>query len=93
MLLLLERNADVNIRNGEGRTAREVCQDDEAAKLLWAAEKTESKQKEELLLTAARDGSLETLSNMVVTILNANLPSGIFIIIIQYTKFYASTIL
>ncbi|KAG8298963.1 Oxysterol-binding protein- protein 1 [Homalodisca vitripennis] len=65
VLMLLERNADVNIHNGEGLMAREVCKDQEAAKLLWAAERTEVKRKEDALLAAARDGHIEILSQML----------------------------
>lgn len=65
VLTLLERNADVNIHNGEGQIARDVCKNDEAAKLLWAAERTEIKRREEALLAAAREGHIEILSQMV----------------------------
>lgn len=65
MVTLLERNADVNIHNGEGLTAREMCRDEGARKLLWAAERTELRLREEALLAAARDNHLNILSQMV----------------------------
>ncbi|KAK9504836.1 hypothetical protein O3M35_009016 [Rhynocoris fuscipes] len=66
VLLLVERNADVNIRNGEGRTAREVgAEGGDTKKLLAAAEKTDVRRKEEALLSAARNGQLDLISNML----------------------------
>lgn len=66
MLLLVERNADVNVRNGEGRTAREVSvEGGEVSKLLAAAERTDLRRKEEALLSAARNGELTAISTIV----------------------------
>ncbi|RZF34644.1 hypothetical protein LSTR_LSTR012726 [Laodelphax striatellus] len=66
VLLLLEKNADVNVRNGEGRTPRDVCRDGlDAGKLLWAAERTDMRKREERLLAAARDGQLDVLKNLL----------------------------
>ncbi|KAF6207665.1 hypothetical protein GE061_016112 [Apolygus lucorum] len=66
VILLLGRNADVNIRNGEGRTARDVgVEDGDTKRLLEAAEKTDSRRKEEALLSAARNGDLVQISNLL----------------------------
>uniref|UniRef100_A0A146KXB4 Oxysterol-binding protein n=3 Tax=Lygus hesperus TaxID=30085 RepID=A0A146KXB4_LYGHE len=66
VILLLARNADVNIRNGEGRTARDVgVEDGDTKRLLEAAEKTDSRRKEEALLSAARNGDLVKISNLL----------------------------
>lgn len=66
VLLLVERNADVNVRNGEGRTAREVgAEGGDTKKLLAAAERTDLRRKEEAFLSAARNGQLDVISNMV----------------------------
>ena len=57
----------MNIRNGEGRTAREVgvagC---DAVKLLAAAERTDFRRKEEALLSAARNGDLTAINTIVI---------------------------
>lgn len=64
--MLLGRNADVNVRNGEGRTARDVgVEDGDTKRLLEAAEKTDSRRKEEALLSAARIGDLAQISDLV----------------------------
>lgn len=64
--VLLARNANINIVNGEGSTPRDVCKDnDEARKLLWAAEKTETIQREQKLLGAARSNDLESLNSLL----------------------------
>ncbi|XP_073993554.1 oxysterol-binding protein-related protein 1 isoform X3 [Rhodnius prolixus] len=66
VLLLVERNADVNVRNGEGRTAREVgAEGGDTKKLLAAAERTDLRRKEEAFLSAARNGQLDVISNML----------------------------
>ncbi|BES91885.1 Ankyrin repeat [Nesidiocoris tenuis] len=66
VILLLGRNADVSIRNGEGRTARDVGVDDgDTKRLLEAAEKTDSRRREEALLSAARNGDLEQISSLL----------------------------
>lgn len=67
VLLLVERKAEVNIRNGEGRTAREVgVEGGDANKLLAAAERTDLRRKEEALLSAARNGDLADISTIVM---------------------------
>lgn len=69
MLLLLQHNADVCIINGEGRLPRGMTQSSEAgreiAKLLRAAEQTESLHKEVKLLASARDGDIFLLKSIV----------------------------
>ncbi|XP_014252702.1 oxysterol-binding protein-related protein 1 isoform X2 [Cimex lectularius] len=66
VLLLLERNADVNIRNGEGKTAKEVgVEEGETRKLLAAAERTDLIRKEEALLSAARNGDLQEIRELL----------------------------
>lgn len=70
MLLLVEKNADVNIRNGEGRTAKEVgVEGCDAVKLLAAAERTDLRRKEEALLSAARNGDLTAINTIVIDLL------------------------
>jgi hypothetical protein len=61
VLLLLQHSADVNVINGEGQTPRDVAKLEDVTKLLYAAEQTEARLKEERLLAAAREGDLETL--------------------------------
>lgn len=69
-MLLLQHNADVNIINGEGRLPRDVTPANEVgkeiSKLLRAAEATEMLRKESKLLTAARDGDINTLNALVI---------------------------
>uniref|UniRef100_A0A8D8WUP2 Oxysterol-binding protein-related protein 1 n=1 Tax=Cacopsylla melanoneura TaxID=428564 RepID=A0A8D8WUP2_9HEMI len=63
--LLISKNANINIVNGEGRTPRDVCKhNDEARKLLAAAEKTEGLQKEQKLLNAARANDLDSINSL-----------------------------
>ncbi|KAI5749645.1 hypothetical protein M8J76_008959 [Diaphorina citri] len=64
--LLVSKNANINIVNGEGRTPRDVCKhNDEARKLLLAAEKTEGIQREHKFLNAARANDLESLNSLL----------------------------
>lgn len=69
VMLLLQHNADVCIINGEGRLPRDMCQQSdsgrEIAKLLRAAEETEALKKESKLLSAAREGNITELNNLV----------------------------
>ncbi|XP_037911232.1 oxysterol-binding protein-related protein 1 isoform X2 [Hermetia illucens] len=69
VMLLLQHNADVNIINGEGRLPRDVTPANEVgkeiSKLLRAAEATEMLRKESKLLTAARDGDINTLNALL----------------------------
>lgn len=69
-MLLLQHNADVCIINGEGRLPRDMTQSSESgreiAKLLRAAEQTETLRKESKLLSAAREGNIVELNNLVM---------------------------
>ncbi|XP_067833845.1 oxysterol-binding protein-related protein 1 isoform X2 [Heptranchias perlo] len=56
VMLLLQYNADAAVINGDGRTAKVVTQDKEIRCMLEAAEMTQQRKLEELLLTAAREG-------------------------------------
>ncbi|XP_049776943.1 oxysterol-binding protein-related protein 1-like [Schistocerca cancellata] len=62
VVLLLQNNAKVDVINGEGQTPRDLAKNEDVAKLLWAAEKTDMRHKEERLLAAAREGDLDTLN-------------------------------
>lgn len=68
-MLLLQHNADVCIINGEGRLPRDMTQSSESgreiAKLLKAAEQTETLRKETKMLSAAREGNIIELNNLV----------------------------
>lgn len=65
MLLLLERDASVNVINGEGQTPRDVAERPDICKLLLAAERTDARRREERLLAAAREGDLDMIDNLV----------------------------
>ncbi|XP_051879573.1 oxysterol-binding protein-related protein 1-like isoform X2 [Pristis pectinata] len=56
VLLLLQYSADAAVINGDGQTARGVTQDEEIRCMLEAAELTQQRKLEELLLMAAREG-------------------------------------
>lgn len=68
-MLLLQHNADVCIINGEGKLPRDMTQSSESgreiAKLLKAAEQTETLRKETKMLSAAREGNINELNNLV----------------------------
>lgn len=68
-MLLLQHNADVCITNGEGKLPRDMTQSSESgreiAKLLRAAEETETLRKEAKLLSAAREGNIIDLNQLV----------------------------
>lgn len=68
-MLLLQHNADVNIINSEGRLPRDMTPANEDGKeinkLLRAAEATEKLKKESKLLTAAREGDIDLLSDLL----------------------------
>ncbi|GBP38689.1 Oxysterol-binding protein-related protein 1 [Eumeta japonica] len=73
VLLLLKYNADIHIMNGEGRLARDVCKTRDIHRLLVAAEQSEKRESERRLLTAAKDGSVEEVNE----ILNSSHPPSI----------------
>ncbi|XP_072008157.1 oxysterol-binding protein-related protein 1 isoform X2 [Engystomops pustulosus] len=64
-MLLLESNADTTVINGEGQTAAVVAQDKEIKAMLEAAQRTQERKLEELLLGAAREGNLAKLSELL----------------------------
>lgn len=68
-MLLLQHKADVCMINGEGRLPRDMTQSSdsgrEIAKLLQAAEQTETLRKEAEMLSAAREGNIIELNNLV----------------------------
>lgn len=68
-MLLLQHNANVCIINGEGRLPHDMTQSSESgreiAKLLKAAEQTEMLRKETKMLSAAREGNIIELNNLV----------------------------
>ncbi|XP_072113631.1 oxysterol-binding protein-related protein 1-like isoform X1 [Mobula birostris] len=56
VLLLLQHSADTGVINGDGETARGVTQDADIRCMLEAAEVTQQRKLEELLLMATREG-------------------------------------
>lgn len=68
-MLLLQHNADVCIINGDGKLPCDMTQASdsgrEITKLLRAAQQTETLRKESKLLSAARDGNIAELNNLV----------------------------
>lgn len=68
-MLLLQHNADVCIINGDGKRPCDMTQASESgreiAKLLRAAQQTETLRMEAKLLSAARDGNIGELNNLV----------------------------
>lgn len=64
-MLLLQYNAKTDIINGEGQTPKDLAKLEDVGKLLWAAEKTDMRLKEEKLLAAAREGDLEIMNTLV----------------------------
>ncbi|XP_069813793.1 oxysterol-binding protein-related protein 1 isoform X2 [Dendropsophus ebraccatus] len=65
VMLLLESNADTTVINGEGQTAADVAQDKEIKSMLEAAQRTQERKLEEMLLGAAREGNLAKLSELL----------------------------
>ncbi|XP_067125574.1 oxysterol-binding protein-related protein 2-like isoform X2 [Centruroides vittatus] len=60
VLLLLSSNADVFIKNAEGKTAKDFA-DGDIKKLIKAVEKVDLQKREEKFLNAAREGDLTTI--------------------------------
>ncbi|XP_032875405.1 oxysterol-binding protein-related protein 1 isoform X3 [Amblyraja radiata] len=56
VLLLLQYSADAEVINGDGQMAKGVTQDEDIRCMLEAAEMTQQRKMEELLLMAAREG-------------------------------------
>lgn len=69
VMILLQNYADVDIINGEGRLPRDMTPANEIGqeinKLLRAAEATERLKRESKMLTAAREGDLKLLNELV----------------------------
>ncbi|XP_073535277.1 oxysterol-binding protein-related protein 1 isoform X1 [Phyllobates terribilis] len=65
VMLLLESNADTVGINGEGQTAADVAQEKEIKTMLEAAQRTQERKLEEILLGAAREGNLAKLSALL----------------------------
>ncbi|CAH2102105.1 unnamed protein product [Euphydryas editha] len=65
VILLLNYKADVNIMNGEGRTAADVCKTQDVQRLLEAASLAERRDRERKLLTAAREGKVEEVQDLL----------------------------
>ncbi|XP_050344870.1 oxysterol-binding protein-related protein 1 isoform X2 [Nymphalis io] len=65
VILLLNYKADVNIMNGEGRTAVDVCKTQDVQRLLEAAGLAERRDRERKLLTAAREGRIEEVQELL----------------------------
>ncbi|XP_074507458.1 oxysterol-binding protein-related protein 1-like isoform X1 [Sebastes fasciatus] len=65
VLLLLRYDACANIINGTAQIPKDVSEDDEIITMLEAAERRETRRREEKLLEAAREGDISTLSKLL----------------------------
>ncbi|XP_078397293.1 oxysterol-binding protein-related protein 1 isoform X2 [Cetorhinus maximus] len=65
VMLLLQYDADAAVINGAGQTPRAVTQDQEIQCMLEAAEMTQQRKLEELLLTAAREGDVAGITALL----------------------------
>ncbi|XP_047224593.1 oxysterol-binding protein-related protein 1-like isoform X2 [Girardinichthys multiradiatus] len=65
VLLLLRYDARASMINGTARIPKDVTEDDEIITMLEAAERRETRRREERLLEAAREGDLYTLSKLL----------------------------
>ncbi|MGH0145580.1 UNVERIFIED_CONTAM: hypothetical protein FKN15_042436 [Acipenser sinensis] len=65
VMLLLQYHAFSTIKNGTAQTPKEVTQDKEIQSMLEAAERTEERKLEELLLAAVREGQTSTLTELL----------------------------
>ncbi|MEQ2257571.1 hypothetical protein ILYODFUR_036091, partial [Ilyodon furcidens] len=65
VLLLLRYDARASKINGTARIPKDVTEDDEIITMLEAAERRETRRREERLLEAAREGDLFTLSKLL----------------------------
>ncbi|XP_059051271.1 oxysterol-binding protein-related protein 1-like [Achroia grisella] len=65
VILLLKHKADVNIMNGEGRTACDVCKTRDVQRLLEAAQRVERQERERRLLTAAKEGKIDDIQELL----------------------------
>ncbi|XP_067887199.1 oxysterol-binding protein-related protein 1 isoform X2 [Heterodontus francisci] len=65
VMLLLQYDADAAVINGGGRTPRAVTQDQEIRCMLEAAEMTQQRKLEQLLLTAAGEGDVAGITALL----------------------------
>lgn len=65
VILLLKYKADVNIMNGEGKTPGDVSKTRDVQRLLEAAERSERHERERILLTAAKEGRIDDIQEML----------------------------
>jgi hypothetical protein len=65
VILLLQYKADVNLMNGEGRTAADVCKTRDVQRLVEAAQRSERHERERTLLTAAKEGRVDDIQELV----------------------------
>ncbi|OCT76715.1 oxysterol-binding protein-related protein 1 isoform X2 [Xenopus laevis] len=65
VMLLLEYSADTTVINGVGQTAKDVTHDKETETMLEAAQRTQERKLEEMLLAAAREGNISRLSELL----------------------------
>uniref|UniRef100_A0A8C4NLW2 Oxysterol-binding protein n=1 Tax=Dicentrarchus labrax TaxID=13489 RepID=A0A8C4NLW2_DICLA len=65
VLLLLRYDACSNIINGTAQIPKDVTEDDEIITMLEAAERRETRRREEKLLEAAREGDISTVSKLL----------------------------
>ncbi|CAG9796328.1 unnamed protein product [Diatraea saccharalis] len=65
VILLLQHKADVNIMNGEGRTACDVCKTRDVQRLIEAAQRAERHEREQKLLTAAKEGRIDDIQELL----------------------------
>ncbi|PZC81395.1 hypothetical protein B5X24_HaOG212847 [Helicoverpa armigera] len=65
VILLLQHKADVNIMNGEGRTPCDMSKTRDVQRLLEAAGRAERHERELRLLTAAKDGRIDDIQELL----------------------------
>ncbi|XP_072939299.1 oxysterol-binding protein-related protein 1-like [Epargyreus clarus] len=65
VILLLKYKADVHVMNGEGRTACDACRTRGVRRLLEAAQRAERHARELKLLTAAKQGHLDGIQELL----------------------------
>lgn len=65
VILLLTHKADLSILNGEGRTAKDVAKTHDVLRLIEAAEDAEKTDKERKLLTAAKEGRVKEIHELL----------------------------
>uniref|UniRef100_A0A4W6DBY4 Oxysterol-binding protein n=1 Tax=Lates calcarifer TaxID=8187 RepID=A0A4W6DBY4_LATCA len=65
VLLLLRYDACASVINGTAQIPKDVTEDDEIITMLEAAERRETRRREEKLMEAAREGDISTLSKLL----------------------------